>query len=326
MNRRITLEIDINSSNAIRDVEAISRRFLALQERLRSIDAVAQQLGTSFDDTERFLSALGISANTASRAIAGIQAEQNGLRQVGSTIRELNLTEQQGNILSEVLGNPSDIQNYTRQLNGLNSSLDDLTQISRAVGGSVSDAERLIEELGLSASQTARAIRTIQAENAVGANRRTQIGNLQNLGLNEDQANALLDRTQNRIRGLNQETSSLLSQIGGLAFAFNNVLQSVQIFAAGTSQAYDALIGQNERFRQDVLSTQASLVATSDILRDSVIIEDSTEAILSLAQPLEETIAKIRRDSLELVGVTSSELIPLFRILSTNTQEISNQS
>lgn len=81
--RRITLEINLNSGTTARDVRNISERFAELQERMRQITTVSQQLGTGIDQTENFLSALGISAEQASEAITGLLLEQQGLKEVG---------------------------------------------------------------------------------------------------------------------------------------------------------------------------------------------------------------------------------------------------
>lgn len=116
------------------------------------------------------------------------------------------------------------------------------------------------------------------------------------------------------------ELIKVLDAFQGLASGAVDAIKSLN------NQIFDLFVGQNERLQQEVLSTQSSLVATTDVFRNQELIVDPTEAILALEQPIKEAIETIRRDSLELVGVTSSELVPLFQILASNTQAIADQS
>jgi hypothetical protein len=258
--RRITLEINLQGgSRTAAEVRGITEEFEALQERMRSLEGVSNQLGAGINETEALLNALGLSAEQASAAITGLLLEQQGLRRAGETINNLGLTETQGDVLGNVLGNPGDIQQYINLLNGLNNSLDAVAEVARLTGGSIAEAEEFIQRLGLSAEQTARALRTVQAGERVGADRGTQLNNLRSQGLNDDQSGAILDRVDRGVQRSDRGAGNLLTKIGLLSFGFNQALQAVQTFAAAGAGAYDALIGQNERLRQEILSTQASL-------------------------------------------------------------------
>lgn len=327
MVRRITLEINLSGGNRTAgEVRNITERFEELQAQMRSLEGVSQQLGTGVDQTEQLLSSLGLSAEQASQAINGILLEQQGLREAGSTIADLGITQTQRDVLAGVLGNPDDIQQYIDLLNGLDSSLEAISEVARLTGSSIAEAEEFIEQLGLSAEETARAVRTVQAGQNVGADLGTQRQNLRNQGLNDTQSEAILDRVDRGLENSNRGAGNLLAKIGLLSFGFNQALQAIQSFAAAGSQAYDALIGQNERLRQEILSTQASLVANTDVFRGTEQIEDPTEAILALEAPIKAALENIQRDSLELVGVVSSDLTNVFQILTQQTEAISNQS
>jgi hypothetical protein len=327
MVRRITLEINLEGgTRTAGEVRSITEQFEALQAEMRSLEGVSNQLGTGIKETEALLNGLGLSAEQASQAITGLLLEQQGLRQAGETISNLGLSETQGDVLGNVLGNPEDIQQYINMLNGLDSSLDAVAEVARLTGGSIADAEEFIERLGLSAEQTARALKTVQAGQKVGADRGTQVNNLRSQGLNEEQSGAILDRVDGGLQRSDRGAGNLLTKIGLLSLGFNQTLQAVQTFAAGAAGAYDALIGQNEKLRQEVLSVQSSLVANTDVFRGGVQIEDPTEAILALEAPIKKALDSIRQDSLELVGVTSGDLTQVFSILTQQTQAISNQS
>ena len=85
---------------------------------------------------------------------------------------------------------------------------------------------------------------------------------------------------------------------------------------------FQLLIGQNARLQEQLLATQASLVATNKILQNGVVISDPTKAIQALGPAVETAIAKIRKDSLELVGVTSKDLVDLFQIVAGQASNI----
>ena len=85
---------------------------------------------------------------------------------------------------------------------------------------------------------------------------------------------------------------------------------------------FDLLIGQNVRLQEQLLSTQASLVATNKILSDGAQIADPTQAIKALGPAVDQAISKIRKDSLELVGVTSKDLVDLFQIVAGQASNI----
>ena len=85
---------------------------------------------------------------------------------------------------------------------------------------------------------------------------------------------------------------------------------------------FDLLIGQNIRLQEQLLSTQASLAATNNIVLNGNKISDPTQAIKALGPAVEEAIAKIRKDSLDLVGVTSKDLVELFQIVAGQASNI----
>ena len=88
MVRRITLEINLEGANrTASEVREVTENFESLQERMRELERVSQQLGTNFQNTEALLDALGLTADQASNAINGILLEQQGIREAGSPRR-----------------------------------------------------------------------------------------------------------------------------------------------------------------------------------------------------------------------------------------------
>ncbi len=121
-------------------------------------------------------------------------------------------------------------------------------------------------------------------------------------------------------------TQSAFEKIGQTAFNFNQIIQGVQTLVSALRPAYDLLIGQNEQLNQELLGSQANLAATNKILKDGVELKDPKEAIQALEGPIKEAIEKIQKDSLQLVGVTSKDLIGVFNVLTAQAANLTNQS
>lgn len=85
---------------------------------------------------------------------------------------------------------------------------------------------------------------------------------------------------------------------------------------------YDLLIRQNVQLQRELLASQATLAATNKVLQDGVEIKDPKQAIMALQGPIEEAVQRVRQGSLELVGVTSAELIPLLQIVTGQASQI----
>lgn len=106
----------------------------------------------------------------------------------------------------------------------------------------------------------------------------------------------------------------------------SGVLQKITFFSEGLSVLqqfaatgpFQAFIGQTVELQEQLLSTQSTLVGTSKIISglsgDEII--DPTTAIKSLESPIRNAVNIMRKESLELVGVTSKELVPIFDLVA----------
>ena len=217
----------------------------------------------------------------------------------------------------------ADIRKLQDSIDAVSSSSSELTSLARSLGVSFKQAADFAKSLGLSATQTEKAVAVLRDLKSTGADSATQFAVLnKEVGLSQDQFQAL----NTGLGDLDTSSAGAGKSLAGLAFQFNNIVLAAQTLASTLSGAFDLLIGQNERLNQEILSTQSSLVATTDVLKDGFKIEDPTEAINALEAPIRDAIQQIRADSLELVGVTSAELVPLFQILASNSGVIANQS
>lgn len=120
--------------------------------------------------------------------------------------------------------------------------------------------------------------------------------------------------------------TNLLKGVADIAFGFNNALAAIQTFVAGGQQAYELLIGANERLNQQVLASAASISANADVFQGGVKIEDPTEAIKAIQPKIQAAIKQLEKDTQSLVGVTSADTTEVFNTLLTNFGELQGQS
>ena len=125
-----------------------------------------------------------------------------------------------------------------------------------------------------------------------------------------------------------EEAQQLFGALKGSALQFagsiNNIVGEISLItgALGSLQSivatgpYQLLISQNVQLQEQLLATKSSLVATNKIIQAGTNIIDPTQAIKALDVPVQAAIDKIRQGSLELVGVTSNQLIDSFQIIA----------
>jgi phage-related protein len=118
------------------------------------------------------------------------------------------------------------------------------------------------------------------------------------------------------------------SVVGGVSFLserltfFTQGLSSLQQLTQ--NGPFKLLIGQTVELREKLLATQASLVGTSTIFNKFTgqEIKDPTKAIQALDLPILGQIEQLRKESLELVGVTSKDLVPLYQQVASRITSI----
>ena len=120
--------------------------------------------------------------------------------------------------------------------------------------------------------------------------------------------------------------------VGSVASGVSFLSEKLSFFTQGLSSLqqltqngpFKLLIGQTVELREQLLATQASLVGTSAIFNKFTgqEIKDPTAAIKSLDLPILSQIEKLRTESLELVGVTSKDLVPLFQQVASRITSI----
>lgn len=120
-------------------------------------------------------------------------------------------------------------------------------------------------------------------------------------------------------RGLQSVVGGLVNQVSELGYQFMYFQQALMMLnQIVTTGPFKLLIGQNEELNQQLLSSRATIASTMEVISigGEQMASTPLTAIAELERPVKAAIARIRRDSLELVGVTSSQLVELFQIVT----------
>ncbi|GAC1466543.1 MAG: hypothetical protein NVSMB70_12150 [Chamaesiphon sp.] len=215
------------------------------------------------------------------------------------------------------------VQQVSLAFSPLQQSVQGVIQLAQATSKSYEQAEKLAFSLGLEASQAAKALWVIRELTQVKASSAVQAQHLsQELGITAEQFKHLSEIAKESKESTSGEGGFLgsivksIPAIAGVSFAFNQITQSVHLLEAAFRPVYDNLIAQNVELRQQIMGVAAQLAATQDVLVGGVKITDSVEAIKTAIVPVQEQINKLRTDALQLVGVTSSELVATFQVLA----------
>jgi hypothetical protein len=107
-----------------------------------------------------------------------------------------------------------------------------------------------------------------------------------------------------------------------LASKYFLVVQALQAVLAVGKTVYGSLIEQNVQLQEQLLGTQTSLASTNKVFAGGIELTDPTAAIQALEGPVNDAVARLRKGSLDLVGVTSAELIPLFQNIAGQSSAI----
>jgi len=129
-------------------------------------------------------------------------------------------------------------------------------------------------------------------------------------------AGEIFDGVKNKVAEATSGVFRLTQEIG----FFSNGLGALQQLTA--NGPFQLLIGQNVALQEQLLATKASLVSTNKVIQDGRIIADPTAAIKALEAPVDQAITRLRTISLDLVGVTSKDLVPIYQLVAGYASQI----
>jgi len=123
---------------------------------------------------------------------------------------------------------------------------------------------------------------------------------------------------------IGQGTSRTIDTLARLGLAIQGVQLLLGPLAATWSAAFDSIIGQNVRLQQTILSTQTTLASTGRVINEATGAEltDPLAKIQALESGVRQAVDNIRVRSLDLAGVTSSQIIDIFGVVSTSISQV----
>src|SRR6476646_1812912 len=129
---------------------------------------------------------------------------------------------------------------------------DGYVALARSLGTTYNEAKKLTAGIGLTTDQIRQAIARIQELNSVSVDAKQQFVTLQKeLGLTADQFKRLSEVSGNASKG-QAGLGGLVDGAGKLYLAYQGATIAIQQLQAAGAQAYDLLIGQNERLNQEL--------------------------------------------------------------------------
>gem|GEM_PF-7011937 len=145
---------------------------------------------------------------------------------------------------------------------------------------------------------------------------------VQVVGNASSQLQGLTQQLNQAQQAASQFTSKQSEGVKGLAFAYELVRAEIELFKQVATRSYDLLIGQNVELREAILGTQAAIASSQKVFQNGIEIKDPVGAIQALQQPIAEQIKQLRKDALDLNGVTSNDLIPIFQAIATGSSAL----
>lgn len=116
--------------------------------------------------------------------------------------------------------------------------------------------------------------------------------------------------------------AKLTNNLAKVGFALYGIQQITGALQGAFGGFFKATIGQEIALREQILKTQTALASTNDVFQGGRKIEDPFKAINALTGSIEDRIDSIRKRSLDLAGVTSTEVVEVFSMVSSQIGSI----
>jgi hypothetical protein len=310
----------LNANSVVNLTLSVTDQFSAATEKMGSATTV-------------LISKLDLLAESAAKAAQRLLGYAPQLLAAFGTPLSQRITEIEGLFsrvglsLSDSIANASDAsqQKFSTLFSGIaplaNASLKELIPGFAVIGDGLSAAFSKIPPSAIAAFDAidAALLKTITKIEAVSTKIPNAFGAAANVtgflsGVREPLE--IFNALSGAVSGVSSKLFSLTQQIG----LFGLGIQQLQGLV--TSGPFSALIGQNIELQQQLLSTQASLVATNRIFQGDQLIKGSQDAILALTVPVKQAIKQLEVGSRELSNVTSKDLVPIFSIVAGEAGKI----
>lgn len=115
-----------------------------------------------------------------------------------------------------------------------------------------------------------------------------------------------------------ESSGKIITSLGQIGLAFQGIQGSVALATGAMRGFFNATVGREIEFRKTVLSIQTTLASTNRVFdKAGREITQPLEKIRSLEKPVRTAIKNIIKESENISGTTSEEIISLFQIIST---------
>lgn len=140
-------------------------------------------------------------------------------------------------------------------------------------------------------------------------------------------AGGFLGKTAAGLAKATQGAGQLFDKLGLVSDRFNQLNFAAQNAFAGVRSALQLLTQANDQFEQSVLSSTGLLANSVDVTNIlGQPIAKARSEILALKGPIDEIFKGFEQTALELVGITSTDLINAFNVVTRNFSDIKGQS
>ena len=127
---------------------------------------------------------------------------------------------------------------------------------------------------------------------------------------------------QKSFDGLAGSAVGIVNSLAKVGFALYGLQQITGVLQQAFGGLFGGTVGRAVALQESILKTQTALASTNDVLRNGEVITEPYEAIVALTGVIEKRIESIRQRSLDLAGVTSSEVIEVFGIVASQAGSI----
>lgn len=126
-------------------------------------------------------------------------------------------------------------------------------------------------------------------------------------------AGDLLSRTFEKV---SSGADFLVTNLAKIGFALFGLQKVVEVLQGAFGKLFAETIGREIQLRETLLKTQTTVASMSDVFVGGKKLTDPLEKIKALTGSVEKNVDSIRERSLELAGVTSSEVVEVFGIVA----------